>query len=132
MTPLLRPPSDELARLRVPVVCWGVDWALPVRWVAPLRELPRPPVRRFEAPTTPCARLRCAPSEAARANVLPHSGQVNVSSPVVCLLVAVLALLPVVALRDLAIFVNASFHVSAPKSDHSDATAVSIDEPLLG
>jgi hypothetical protein len=40
--------------------------------------------RRFvacaELPATPCARLRCAPSAAARVNVRPHSGQTK-SSP---------------------------------------------------
>jgi len=30
-----------------------------------------------DLPLTPCARLRCAPSDAARVNVLPHSGQVK-------------------------------------------------------
>jgi len=30
-----------------------------------------------DAPTTPCARRRCAPRAAARANVLPHSGHLN-------------------------------------------------------
>jgi hypothetical protein len=32
----------------------------------------------FDDPATPCARLRWAPSEAGRVNVLPHSGQTNV------------------------------------------------------
>ena len=36
------------------------------------------PLRRAAAPATPCARLRCAPSDAARLNDLPHSGQTNV------------------------------------------------------
>src|SRR4051794_40879365 len=31
-----------------------------------------------ELPATPCVILRCAPSAAARVNVLPHSGQVSV------------------------------------------------------
>ena len=30
-----------------------------------------------EEPATPCTRLRCAPSEAARVKLLPHSGQTN-------------------------------------------------------
>ena len=33
---------------------------------------------RADWPTTPCARFLCAPREAARENVLPHSGHVNV------------------------------------------------------
>ena len=34
-------------------------------------------VARAERPATPCARLRCAPSAAARVNVRPHSGHTN-------------------------------------------------------
>jgi hypothetical protein len=32
---------------------------------------------RLDAPATPCARLRCAPSDAARVKVFPHSGQTS-------------------------------------------------------
>jgi hypothetical protein len=35
---------------------------------------------RVFAPTTPCARRRCAPRAAARPNALPHSGQVKAAS----------------------------------------------------
>jgi len=31
----------------------------------------------FDCPATPCARLRCAPSAAAREKLRPHSGQTN-------------------------------------------------------
>jgi hypothetical protein len=60
----------------------------PVRVAARLL-IPEPPVARedelrvgrliarFARPATPCARLRCAPSAAARLNVRPHSGQTN-------------------------------------------------------
>src|SRR5689334_18481286 len=37
-------------------------------------------VARADLPATPCARLRCAPSAAARPKVRPHSGQTK--SPV--------------------------------------------------
>ena len=41
------------------------------------RALARRFVACFELPAMPCARLRCAPSAAARVNVRPHSGQTN-------------------------------------------------------
>ena len=109
LTPPLRPSSEELVRPRVRVVCWRIDWARPVLRVAPpLRELARLPVRRFDSPTTPCARLRCAPSEAGRVNALPHSGQVSALSA--RLLFASLLVLPVAALRTLAIWLPLPFN----------------------
>src|SRR5437879_2347866 len=38
-----------------------------------------PALALLDDPATPCARLRCAPSAAARVNALPHSGQTNSS-----------------------------------------------------
>lgn len=49
-------------------------WEPPRR---PRRREPRAPLAAADAPTTPCARRRCAPSAAARVNARPHSGQVS-------------------------------------------------------
>src|SRR4029077_18898723 len=79
--------------------------------VAPRRVVP-PPLRwprrarvrrgRVEAPATPWARFRWAPKEAARLNVLPHSGHLNVPSslpPLASLPVLFVAALRVLAIR---------------------------------
>lgn len=107
MTPLVLVPSDALARPRPRLLCGRVACALRLpRVVPPLIELPRVRVRwaRVDVPTTPWARLRCAPSEAGRVNVLPHSGQVSAPS----LLVVLLVLVDVARLA-LAMLANASF-----------------------
>lgn len=98
---LMPPPPDEaLVRPRTRVC----SRARVMRRVVPLFEAPPLPVRRFDAPDTPCARLRWAPREAARVKVLPHSGQVSVAAPA-----AALAALD--ALSVLAMFLSSSLNV---------------------
>jgi hypothetical protein len=66
-------PSREARRVRAAVRRRPLAAALTLRRLL---------VRALLAPATPWARLRWAPSEAARVNVFPHSGQV--SSPADC------------------------------------------------
>ena len=63
------------ARVDEPVVDFRADEPLFPVDARPL--LARRFVARADRPATPCARLRCAPNAAARANVLPHSGHTN-------------------------------------------------------
>lgn len=61
-------------RLRVWLLALG-------RVVPPLLRLLLLRLRWLEEPDIPWARLRCAPREAARVKVFPHSGQVSTSPP---------------------------------------------------
>lgn len=73
-----REPVDRLVPLRV--VAPGAALALAVALLFRV-DAWRTVARRFVAcadlPATPCARLRCAPSAAARVKDRPHSGQTN-------------------------------------------------------
>jgi hypothetical protein len=97
-----RVPSEERAPLRARAACCLVVWVPFIPRVLTPPRLPRVAACRAEAPTTPCARLRCAPSEAGRENVLPHSGQTSVSVPRVLSLFAFFFLLPRALLLDVA------------------------------
>ena len=102
LIPLVGLLSEALARPRLRVVCDRVVCApLLPPVLPPLREPLRARVRRarVDAPTTPWARLRCAPSEAGRVKVLPHSGHVSAPS-----LLAARVILADVARLALAIF----------------------------
>ena len=82
---------------------------------------------RVEAPVTPCARLRCAPSDAGRVKVLPHSGHVSATTP---LLFSSLVLL-IGALRDLAIWLWLPFELIGRDKDCNATAENEHEEPLL-
>jgi hypothetical protein len=71
------------ATVAVPVVVGALAGLAPSRLRAvalrllPLRVFAAAAEAERELPATPCARLRCAPSAAARVNSRPHSGQTN-------------------------------------------------------
>ena len=83
-----RVPLDARASGPAPTVVRADDEPLVRRLVA-----------RADFPATPCARLRCAPSAAARPNVRPHSGQTNSSVAAVAVDLRDVARLPVARLR---------------------------------
>jgi hypothetical protein len=114
----------ELLRLRPRVACCWLVWATALlRAEPPFREPLRARVRcaRFEAPATPCARLRCAPKDAARLKVVPHSGHTNVPSSLTALVS--LLVLVVAALRVLAILGSLPFRVGGRISDNNCGAA---------
>ena len=83
-----RVPLDARASGPAPTVVRADDEPLVRRLVA-----------RADFPATPCARLRCAPSAAARPNVRPHSGQTNSPAAAVAVDLRDVARLPVARLR---------------------------------